>query len=93
MLTGHEAVMDAAVFGVPDEDMGEVVKAVVQLAPGFAASAELESELIRYCKSQLSSISCPRSVDFVSELPRTPAGKLNKRVLRDQYWQKLAKVN
>jgi long-chain acyl-CoA synthetase len=91
LLTAHEAVLDAAVFGVPDEDMGEVVKAVVQLAPGFAPSAELEAALITYCRDHLASIACPRSVDFVSELPRTPTGKLNKRFLRDQYWQKAGK--
>ncbi|MBL8379563.1 MAG: AMP-binding protein [Burkholderiales bacterium] len=86
LLITHPKVMDAAVFGVPDDDLGEVVKAVVQAVPGTTAGPALEAELIAFCKDQLASIKCPRSVDFADELPRLPTGKLYKRVLRDRYW-------
>jgi acyl-CoA synthetase (AMP-forming)/AMP-acid ligase II len=79
---------DVAVFGVPDDEMGEEVKAVVQPSPGFATSQALADELIAFCKASLSPIKCPRSIDFKAELPRTPTGKLLKRLLRDQYWTK-----
>jgi long-chain acyl-CoA synthetase len=71
---------------VPDEDLGEVVKAVVQPAPGIEPGPELERELIAFCRQHLAHFKCPRTVDFVEELPRLPTGKLYKRLLRDQYW-------
>ena len=86
LLVTHPKVMDAAVLGVPDEDLGEVVKAVVQPAPGIEPAPELERELIAFCRQHLAHFKCPRSVDFVEELPRLPTGKLYKRLLRDQYW-------
>jgi long-chain acyl-CoA synthetase len=86
LLITHPKVMDAAVIGVPDEDLGEVVKAVVQPAPGVAAGPELERELIAFCRGNLAHFKCPRSVDFEDELPRLPTGKLYKRLLRDRYW-------
>ena len=86
ILIGHLAVLDAAVFGVPSEDLGEEVKAVVQLRDPSRASPELAAELIAYCRARISTIKCPRSVDFERELPRTPTGKLLKRQLRDRYW-------
>ena len=86
ILVMHPQVADAAVFGVPDEEMGEQVKAVIQLIDNAASGAELEQDLIAYCRERLSSIKCPKSVDFVEELPRHATGKLYKRLLRDPYW-------
>jgi long-chain acyl-CoA synthetase len=86
LLSGHPAVLDVAVIGVPNEDLGEEVKAVVQLADPAAASPELARELIGYCRGRLAHFKCPRTVDFVDELPRYPTGKLYKRLLRDKYW-------
>ena len=87
LLISHPKVMDAAVFGVPNVDLGEEVKAVIQLMPGIAPGPEVEEELITHCRAHLASIKCPRSVDFEDELPRLPTGKLYKRLLRDRYWK------
>ena len=73
--------------GVPNEDFGEEVKAVVQPRDMSDASPQLAEELIAYCKQHLAAIKCPRSIDFEAELPRHPTGKLYKRLLRDRYWQ------
>ena len=86
LLSAHPAVLDVAVIGVPNEDLGEEVKAIVQLADPAAASPELAQELISFCRDRIAHFKCPRSVDFVTELPRTPTGKLYKRLLRDKYW-------
>ena len=87
LLITHPKVMDAAVIGVPNEDLGEEVKAVVQPAPGVDPGPELEQELITFCREHLAHYKCPRTVDFEAELPRLPTGKLYKRLLRDRYWQ------
>jgi long-chain acyl-CoA synthetase len=86
LLVTHPKVADAAVFGAPNEEMGEEVKAVVQLAPGFTPGAEMEAELIAFCREHLAHHKCPRSVDFAAELPRLPTGKLYKAPLRERYW-------
>ncbi len=87
LLVTHPKVADAAVFGVPNEEMGEEVKAVVQLAPGFEPSPETEAELIGFCRANLAHAKCPRSIDFETELPRLPTGKLYKAALREGYWK------
>ena len=86
VLLSHPDVTDVAVFGIPNEEMGEEVKAVVQPRDMAQAGKELEAKLIAFCRAHLSPIKCPRSIDFEAELPRTPTGKLVKRHLRDRYW-------
>ena len=86
LLITHPKVADAAVFGVPNEDLGEEVKAVVQLMPGVEPGADVERELIEFCGTHLSRQKVPRSIDFEAELPRLPTGKLYKKPLRERYW-------
>ncbi len=86
LLITHPKVADVAVIGVPNEDFGEEVKAVVQPIDWALAGDALEEELIAFCKESLSAIKCPRSVDFDKELPRHATGKLYKRLVRDRYW-------
>jgi fatty-acyl-CoA synthase/long-chain acyl-CoA synthetase len=90
ILITHPAVADVAVFGVPNAEMGEEVKAVVQPHDMAHANDKLAAELMAYCRQRLSPIKCPRSIDFEAELPRTPTGKLVKRHLRDRYWPRPA---
>jgi long-chain acyl-CoA synthetase len=89
VLVTHPKVIDVAVFGVPNDDFGEEVKAVVQpkvMPTNDAEAHALEQELIAYAKSQLAGLKCPRTIDFRVELPRHPTGKLYKRLLKDEYW-------
>ncbi|HET9546534.1 MAG TPA: acyl-CoA synthetase, partial [Desertimonas sp.] len=88
ILVTHDQVVDVAVFGVPNEDFGEEVKAVVQPVTMPADDIEadaLAAELIRFCRTHLADVKCPRSVEFRSELPRHPTGKLYKRLLKDEF--------
>lgn len=90
VLSMHPKVFDVAVFGVPNEDFGEEVRAVVQpvdMPADADAERQLAAELIAYCKEHLADVKCPRAIDFRPELPRHPTGKLYKRLLKDEYWQ------
>ncbi|NKB39949.1 MAG: AMP-binding protein [Ilumatobacter sp.] len=89
ILVTHDKVIDVAVFGVPNDDYGEEVKAVVQpreMPVDDEAAQVLAGELIQFCKNNIADVKCPRSIDFRSELPRHPTGKLYKRILKDEYW-------
>jgi long-chain acyl-CoA synthetase len=85
-LMAHPKVADVAVFGVPDDDWGEQVKAVVQPADGEQPGPQLAAELLASLDGRLARMKWPKTVDFMAELPRDPAGKLQKRRLRDPYW-------
>jgi long-chain acyl-CoA synthetase len=87
VLVMHPKLVDAAVFGVPNDEFGEEVKAVVQAVEGVTPGPDLEAELIEYCRARLAGYKCPRTVEFEPELPRDPNGKLYKRRIRERYWQ------
>jgi acyl-coenzyme A synthetase/AMP-(fatty) acid ligase len=84
-LVSHPKVLDAGVFGIPEPDLGEEVKAVVVPVDQSLADAQLEEELTAYCRINLAHYKCPRSIDFARKLPRDDNGKLYKRLLRDEY--------
>jgi long-chain acyl-CoA synthetase len=86
VLLQHPKVGDCAVFGIPDEAMGEQIKATVQPSDGVVAGPQLEAELIAYCMDNLAKYKVPRSIDFLDDFPRDPNGKVYKRKLRDPYW-------
>jgi long-chain acyl-CoA synthetase len=85
-LAVHPAVADVAVFGVPHEEWGEEIKAVVEPVPGVLPGPDLTAELLTFLSGRLARFKLPRTVDYVDELPRDPNGKLYKRLLRDPYW-------
>lgn len=86
VLTEHPMVADVAVFGIPNPEWGEEVKAVVELGHGRSATDELADELLTFCRDRLASFKVPKSIDFVDHLPRDPNGKMYKHRLRDAYW-------
>ncbi|MGE2836853.1 AMP-binding protein [Mycobacterium sp. SMC-4] len=90
LLITHPEVMDAAVFGVPDEDFGEAVKAVIQPLDPDGGTPDLAQRLREFCLEHLARFKCPKSFDFIDEMPRLPTGKLYKRQLRDRYWKDMA---
>jgi long-chain acyl-CoA synthetase len=87
VLQEHPAVADVGVFGIPDPEWGEAVKAAVELIPGRQPSPELEAEIRAFAREQLADYKVPRSIDFENGLPRYPTGKLHVRLLRDPYWK------
>jgi long-chain acyl-CoA synthetase len=92
MLLTHPAVADVAIIGVPSEEWGEEIKAVVELSPGHAPTLELTDELLAFSREHLSHYKCPRSVVFDDHLPRSEAGKLYKRKIRDRYWDPVERL-
>jgi len=83
----HPKVGDVAVFGIPHEEWGEEIKAVVEPAPGVVAGEALAAELLAFCRERLAKFKLPKTIDFQASLPRDPNGKLYKRRLRDPYWE------
>jgi acyl-coenzyme A synthetase/AMP-(fatty) acid ligase len=86
VLLQHPKVNDAAVYGIPHEDLGEAIHATVQLVEGVEAGPDVEAELIAFCSDNLAKYKVPRSIDFRQDFPRTETGKLLKRQLRDPFW-------
>ena len=86
-LSGHPAVDDVAVFGIPHEEWGEEIKAVVQPAPGAEPGPALTADLLAFLGGRVAKFKLPKTIDYVAELPRDPNGKLYKRRLRDPYWK------
>jgi long-chain acyl-CoA synthetase len=87
VLLSFPKVADAAVFGIPHEDWGEEIKAVIEPAPGVEPGDELTGEILAFCRDNLAKFKLPKSVDYTNEMPRDPNGKLYKRKLRDPYWE------
>lgn len=86
VIQQHEHVQDVAVFGVPNEDAGEEIKAVIELMPGVEPTDAVRDNIVSYYQGRMTKQKWPRSIDFTTEMPRDPNGKLYKRKLRDPYW-------
>ena len=87
VIIQHEAVLDVCTVGVPNEEWGEEVKSVIQLQPGVTGSSELSDAIINFAREHLANFKCPRTIDYVEELPRSAAGKIQRRVVRTPYWE------
>ena len=87
ILIGHPAVLDAAVFGVPNEEFGEEVRAVVQLTPNTRYTPALDRDLKGLVRAKMAAYKVPKNIDVVAEMPRSDAGKLLKRELRAPFWE------
>jgi long-chain acyl-CoA synthetase len=92
VLLTHPKVADAAAFGIPHEDWGEEVKAVIEPAADAVAGEALAAEILGFCQQKLARFKCPKSIDFIAQMPRDPNGKLYKRKLRDPYWEGRARA-
>ena len=86
-LPQNPMIADGAIFGIPHEDWGEEVKGIVELESGVTASEDVEQEILTFCHQNLAKYKCPRTIDFIETMPRDPNGKLQKRKLRDPYWE------
>ena len=92
VLVGHPSVVDVAVFGIPNDDWGEEIKAVIEPVDGVEGSDELAADILEYCSTRLAKFKTPKSIDFTDSMPRDPNGKLYKRKLRDPYWEGRDKI-
>jgi len=92
VLYSHPAVGDVAVFGIPNAEWGEEIKAVIEPSANIQGGPALESDLMAYCAEKIAKYKLPRSIDFIDTMPRDPNGKLYKRKLRDPYWQESNKT-
>jgi len=88
VLILHEQVQDVAVFGIPNPEFGEEVKAIIEAKPGTEKNEQLIEDITTYAREHLASYKVPKSIDFTDQLPRLPTGKLLKRLLRDPFWTK-----
>jgi long-chain acyl-CoA synthetase len=87
VLLQHPHVLDVCTVGVPNEEWGEEVKAVVQVKPGVTAGDDLVDDIRSFARERLPGFKCPRTVDFVDDLPRLPSGKIQRRLVRNPYWE------
>jgi len=87
-LIMHPQIADVAVFGIPNDDWGEEVKAVIEPVPGAKPGEALSAAILEWCEGRLARYKIPRSIDYIAEMPRDPNGKLYKRKLRDPYWRR-----
>ena len=87
VIQQHAKVQDVAVFGIPNQDMGEEIKAVIELLPGTEPSDAIRDDIVSFYQDKMAKQKRPHSIDFTDEMPRDPNGKLYKRKLRDPYWE------